>query len=354
MKNTELIGYKKKVYPIQQPLFNYLKKYSRGVEIPLKYDDLLRFSGGIPIYDQNDKDTLWLNTYYPNQERAEIDLSLKKIYSILYVDGGDEILRYLNVDSIDYCTYGNTKPFRVKVRNILNDNYVFIYIKQADASRVYGLELEHLLSPHQSNFIVGEDTLIEEHITGIPGDEFITKYLGDCSRQERAAIAKDFVKFNERCFVRLLADMRSYNFVIVLMHDYDRIQYRFRAIDFDQQCYEGDMKAYSPRFYPENKVYQDLVEEILSPGSIEQYKREERALIAKRANSEWGRLQDLLTCMKVDTLSTPENVEQLKESLYHHAKDVEFRKATTMGEIIDCALNFVVRNYKNINPYILK
>lgn len=322
--------------------------------MPLKYNDLLRFSGGIPIYDINEKDTLWLNTYYPPEEKQEIDIALKKIYSILYVDGGDELLPYLNVDSIDFCTYGNTKPFRIKVRNILNDNYVFFYIKQADASRVYGLELEHLLSPNQTNFLVTEDTLIEDHISGIPGDVFPKDFLSNCSKQEKAAIAKDFVKFNERCFVRLLGDMRAYNYVLVLMHDFDRIQYRFRAIDFDQQSYEGDMKAYYPKFYEENKVYQDLVDELLSSGSVEQYKREERALIAKRANSEWSRLQDLLSCMKKEELSSKENIDQLKKQLFKFAKDIEFKKAVNMGEIIEAAINFVVRNYKNINPYIIK
>lgn len=352
--SKKLIRYKKEVYQINEELFNYLKKYGRGIQMPLKYNDLLRFSGGIPIYDENDEDTLWLNTYYPEDEKASIDLALKKIYSILYVDGGEEILTYLNVDSIDFCTYGNTKPFRIKVRNILNDNYVFFYIKQADSSRVYGLELEHLLSPNPTNFLVTPDTLIEDHISGIPGDVFPKVFLSNCSRQERAAIAKDFVKFNERCFVRLLGDMRAYNYVLVLMHDFDRIQYRFRAIDFDQQSYEGDMKTYYPKYYPENKVYQDLVDELLSEGSIEQYKKEERALIAKRATGEWSRLNDLLGSMKSERLSTLENVDQLKGSLYNFVKDVEFKKAKSMGEIIEAVVNFVVRNYNNVNPYILK
>jgi hypothetical protein len=52
------------------------------------------------------------------------------------------------------------------VRNILNDNYTFL-CKKADASRVYGLELEHILSPDKINFLVYEDTLVEEHIMGI-------------------------------------------------------------------------------------------------------------------------------------------------------------------------------------------
>ena len=160
------------------------------------------------------------------------------MYTILHSDGSDSILPFLNIDTIDFCTFGNSKPFRVKVRNILNDNYIYLYVKVADASRIYGLELEHLLSPNLINFLVHENTLIEEHISGIPGDIFIADQLDKCSLQDKTAIVKEFVKFNERSFARLLGDMRSYNYVIVLTHDFDRIQYRIRAIDFDQRSEE--------------------------------------------------------------------------------------------------------------------
>jgi hypothetical protein len=49
---------------------------------------------------------------------------------------------------------------------------------------------------------------------GIAGDVFIKTLLDDCSETE-SQIAKEFVKFNERCMIRLLGDMRSYNYVIV-------------------------------------------------------------------------------------------------------------------------------------------
>ncbi len=351
---SSFIKYKKEIYPIEDSLFEYLKKYNRGVQLPLEYEDLLRFEDGFPIYDENEEDTMWLSIYFSNAERQEIDLGLKKIYSILHVDGSEDILPYLNVDSIDFCTYGNTKPFRVKIRNILNDNYVFYYIKQADSSRVYGLELEHLLSPNPTNFLVSKSTLIEDHISGIPGDVFSKNFLDKCTKQEKASIAKEFVKFNERCFVRLLGDMRDYNYVMVLMHDFDRIQYRFRAVDFDQQSYDGEMDAYFPNSYEENKVYQNLVDEYLSSGSVEQYKLEERSLIAKRATSEWVRLEDLLTCMKTNRLSSESNINSLKLEIYNLAHDVEFKKSTSMGGIIQAAVNFVIRNYKSINPYIIK
>jgi hypothetical protein len=45
------------------------------------------------------------------------------------------------------------------------------------------LELEHILSPDKINFLVYEDTLVEEHIMGI-GDVFIKTLLDDCSETE--------------------------------------------------------------------------------------------------------------------------------------------------------------------------
>lgn len=352
--NEHLIRYKKDVYPISDSFLSYLKNNNRYVKIPLAYNDLLRFQDGIPILDEEGENTLWLNVYYSHYEREEINNQLKQIYSILHVDGSDEVIPFLNVDSIDFCTFGNTKPFRVKVRNVLNDNYVYLYIKKADASRVYGLELEDILSPNQINFLVHEDTLIEEHILGIPGDVFIEEFLPQCSDIEKSALAKQFVKFNERCFVRLLGDMRAYNYVVVITHDFDRIQYRFRAIDFDQQSFEGELDIYAPQSFEENKPFYDLTKNLLSEGAIEQYKKEERALISKRAKSNINRLQNLLECMKGDVLSTEKNVKELKMHLYHLTKDVNFKKSTSMGEILESVIDFVLRNYETLNHYLVR
>jgi hypothetical protein len=350
----KLISKKKPTFKISPELSNYLTHHGRNIKIPIYYDDLLRFQGAISIYDKYGNDTLWISTYYADSERDEIELSLKKMYTVLHADGSDIVLPYLSIDSIDYCTFGNTKPFRIKVRNILNDNYIFLYIKKADASRIYGLELEHLLSPNHINFLVHGNTLIEEHISGIPGDDFIANNLAQCSEQDKREIAKEFVKFNERCFVRLLGDMRSYNYVMVLTHDFDRIQYRIRAIDFDQQSYEGNSKVYKPQFLKENNALVEMTLGSLQESSIEQYKREERSLLAKRAVSEKERLDELMACMTADNISSKAKISQLKKGLFQMTGDVNFKKSTNMGEILNSALEYIVRNYKNENPYIIR
>ena len=314
MKDVK-ITHKKATYPVSEKLNEYLLEYNRNTRLPIFYDDLLRFEGSIVVYDKEDNDTLWIRVFYNQFEREEIDQSLKRVYSSLNSDGSEAITKYLNVDAIDFCTFGNSKPFRIKIRNILNDNYTYFYVKTADASRIYGLELEQMLSPDQLNFLVYKDTLIEEHIAGIPGDVFIENYLDDCIPSEKTQIAKEFVKFNERCLIRLLGDMRSYNYVIIPTHDFDHVVYKIRAIDFDQQCYEGKLKVYRPQFFKENTKMVNLVKEKIDLESIEQYQIEERSIVARRMLSYKKRLKKLLNCMSEDTISTPAHMEQLREEI---------------------------------------
>ena len=301
------------------------------------------------VYDKDDNDTLWVRVYYNEYEREEIDLSLKKVYTIFHSDGNEDTIPFLNVDAIDYCTFGNSKPFRIKIRNILNDNYTYFYVKTADASRIYGLELEHMLSPYNLNFLVYKNTLIEEHIAGIPGDEFIKNILPKCDKSEKSQIAKEFVKFNERCMIRLLGDMRSYNYVIVPTHDFDHVVYKIRPIDFDQQSYEGKFNIYRPQFFKENLKMVELVSESMQKLSINQYKTEERSILVKRLKSFHDRIDQLLACMLHDSISKEENIDTLKMTIYEYTQDSNFKSCKNMGQILKHSLEFLTRNYENVN-----
>lgn len=343
------ISKKKPSYPVSDELHNYLSIYNRNIKLPIFYDDLLRFQGAVTVYDKFEKDTLWIRVYFSEFEREEIDLSLKKVYTILHSDGNESSIQFLNVDAIDYCTFGNSKPFRIKVRNILNDNFTYFYVKKADASRVYGLELEHMLSPYNLNFLVYKDTLIEEHISGIPGDVFIKDMLSDRTKSEKAQISKEFIKFNERCMIRLLGDMRSYNYVIIPIHDFDQVVYKIRAIDFDQQSYEGKLNIYRPQFFKENFDMVDLVASTIQKESLDQYVLEERSAIAKRLISYDPRMKIMLKSMMSDNISNKSNIDLLKTQLYEYTFDLNFKRSKNMGEILYSALDFVKRNYENIN-----
>ncbi len=345
----KLISQKKPFYPITSELVSFLKTYDRWVETPICYSDLLRFSGSVVVYDKNDNDTLWVNVYYSDTERREIDFHLKKIYTLLHSDGNESGIQYLNVDSIDFCTFGNSKPFRIKIRNILNDNFTYYYIKQTDASRIYGLEFEHMLSPYNLNFLVNNNTLIEEHIAGIPGDTFIKELLPNCSDSEKAQIAKEYVKFNERCMIRLLGDMRAYNYVVVPTHDFDQVIYKIRPIDFDQQSYEGKLSVYRPQFFKENIPIMDLVRTKLNHDSINQYKIEERSIVARRIISSGNRLEKLLDIMKLDVITVISNLERLQSEIYKFTKDKAFLDSKSMGDLMQAALNFVRFHYQKVD-----
>ncbi len=349
MSEERLMSKKKPAFPVSHALGAYLDAYNRMIKLPIFYEDLLRFSGSVVVYNEKEEDTLWVRVFYSDSERREIDQALKRVYSILHSDGSDRIFQFLNVDAVDYCTFGNSKPFRIKVRNILNDNFIYFYVKKTDASRIYGLELEHMLSPYNLHFLAYKDTLIEEHIAGIPGDVFIKDMLPACSESEKAQLAKEFVKFNERCMIRLLGDMRSYNYVIVPVIDFDHIVYRIRAIDFDQQCFEGKLRIYLPQFFKENLPMVNLVSDKLLSDSVDQYKVEERSIVAKRILSSGERLRKLVQIAKRDTISLPQHVERLKMEIYDLTHDVNFKKCQRMGDILDEALDFVRRNYEDVS-----
>ena len=334
---------KKSMIPVRPPLLKYLKQHNRATALPLQYNDLLRYESAVPLYDQEGEDTLWETVYYAQTDFKEVNEAMKRIYALLKTDGDVEVLDHLTVARIDYCTFGNTKPFRVRIINRINDNYDHFYIKKADASRIYGLELEDLLSPNRVTFLIDGATLIEEHVAGIPGDDFMKHQLDDTVFNQ-IRIAKEFIKFNERCFVRLLGDMRSYNYVIDITPDIEGSQFRMRAIDFDQQSFEGRKSFYLPQYFKENNPIIFLGMGHMKPQTVRQYQLEERSLIAMRVKASQDQFAELMKVMIKDKLSTEEKIRQLSEELSYHHGTRAFLECRTMGEIV----------YKNIELLLEK
>jgi hypothetical protein len=325
---------KKPMFPVQDLLRQYLKHHGREVKLPVSYTDLMRITYSVPIKDKHGKDTLWEQVVYDMRDWEYIREGLVKAYAILKTEGDLTFTKHLDVARIDYCTFGNSHPFRIRIINKFNDNYDHYYIKIADASRIYGLELEHLLSPNRITYLTHQNTLVEEHIPGIPGDVFVKTYLQDPATN-KIRLAKEFVKFNERCFVRLLGDMRSYNFVVDITPDIEDFQYRIRAIDFDQQSYEGRKNMYLPQFFKENVALVDLCSKLLNKDSIEQYQTEERTMMAFRVASTRFRLMELLNIMAKDKISAPLKLQQLKTELGHFFHSpATFNKCNSMGQVV--------------------
>ncbi len=339
-----IISKKKKIYSIAPPLRKYLKNQNRDMDLPISYEDLHRFNTSIALIDKTGRDTLWETVLYAQSDMSSIHHNLKKIYALLKSAGDVSVIEHLYIDRIDLCVYGNTKPFRVRIVNKINDLFDYFYIKIADASRIYGLELEHLISPNKINFLVHGDTLVEEHIQGIPGDDFIKNHLNDKSLNEMR-LAKEFVKFNERCLVRLLGDMHSSNFVIEVIPDFDEIHYRIRAIDFDQQCFEGRAAIYMPQYYKQNNPIINLGLKRMAHELEVQYQREERSLIATRLRSKSSgpAIKNLLVAMMEDEIAPYEKVVSLREDLTKVYEDDVFLKCHSMGEILTHSLKLTIR-----------
>ncbi|MEN0045544.1 MAG: hypothetical protein AAF806_00655 [Bacteroidota bacterium] len=332
---------KKVPFKVQKNLWTYLEAYERAKPLPLEYEDLLHFHFSSPLINAKGEDTLWETVHFDDFERDDVYNALTQLYALLKTDGDITVLDHLEVARVDYCTFGNTRPFRVRIINRLNDNYDHFYVKRADASRVYGLELEDILSPNSLSYFVDRNTLVEEHIAGVPGDDFMKYHLED-TEFNQIRIAKEFVKFNERCFVRLLGDMRSYNYIIDVTPDIEGSQFRIRAIDFDQQSYEGRKSFYLPQYFKENRPIIFLGMKHMSNQTLKQYQLEERSMIAARVKAVRDRFDDLMEVMTEDKISASKKVIQLAEELGEHHKSNAFQHCQNMGQIVQTNIDLVL------------
>ena len=335
-----IITKKKVPFKINPALRDYLVQHDRELALPIDYQTLLKFERTAPLFDKKGQDTLWETVLYEARDMDEVLTALKMVYADLKADGDVSVINHLFIDRVDICLYGNTQPFRIRIVNRVNDNFDYFYIKLSDASRVYGLELEHLLSPNRISYLTCRDTLIEEHIAGIPGDMFINNYLHD-PNLNAIRFCKEFVKFNERCFVRLLGDMHSSNFVVDITPDFEEVYYRIRSIDFDQQSFEGKKAVYLPQYFKQNNPIIKLGQRYITPESMRQYQIEERSLIAGRLKAERLRVSDLMKVMVRDSISFPDKIQRLKTELAQHYQNPAFLKCLTMGEIVQKSLEIV-------------
>jgi hypothetical protein len=96
----------------------------------------------------------------------------------------------------------------------------------------------------------------------------------------------------------------------------------------------------------------DLVTEKFEKQSVNQYKLEERSIVAKRLLSFKNRVDQLIQCMISDTLSTEEHETLLKSKIFEYTGDIRFKNSKNMGEILKNSLSFVKQNYQTENTGI--
>jgi len=334
----------KDAFPVNDSFRAYLQHYGRDVDLPVRYTDLANYSYADSLKDNKGKWTHWENAVYEPTQKETLKKALIATYIILKNRTTWASGENFDIERIDFCEYGNSIPFRIKIIDKDKDQHDFFYVKQADASRIYGLELEHLLTPNPINFLCHQNTLVEEHIDGIPGDLFIQLEMQVASK-DKIAIAKAFVQFNESCFARLLGDMRSYNYVVNTIAVNGHIEYRMRAIDFDQQCYEGRKDYYLPQFYKENIDFVELVLQNLTSAEIKATQQIEFNLMAARIIMYRRQLMQLVNTIIKDDISENYKINMLRNELNKHFKTTRFSKCKTMGAIVKQQLKQVLQQH---------
>jgi hypothetical protein len=319
-------------YEVSEPLLQYLHQYRRVYLLPLRYPQLLHYRYTDAIRDAQGKHTHWEKVTYTEALWQELKPQLLETARLLFQQ--PSLNRLL---ALDFCEYANSMPFRVRVADVAGQEMIY-YIKSSDASRVFGLELEHLLSGNSIHYLYQQHTLIEAHIAGIPGDDFLPQ-LSAFTATEKQELAKAFVAFNESCFVRLLGDMRSYNFV---QYQAPGAAYHFRAIDFDNQCSEGSLHFYLPQFYKENYSYVQLVKHVWNEAQIEHCRAVQRQTMLANALQQKQRLLHFLQIIASETLADTYKVIQLQQQLnaYHHT--AAFASCHTMGQLLQQQLNVML------------
>ncbi len=328
----------KEVYPVTAALQQYLERYKKDKVLPLAYTELLHYDYSNAIKNKDGKHTHWERVVYPKNLEEQLYRKILALYQLLSNHGHLPV----KIDSIDFCEFANSMPFRVNLLNTADNSTGYFYIKSADASRIYGLELEQLLTGNTVNFLYHRQTLVETHIDGMAGDDFLTgtPHLMPAARKMLAAA---FVQFNESCFARLLGDMRSYNFVVT--HHERPEHFVLKPIDFDQQCYEGRLNLYLPQFYKENLGYLQLVTEALSADQIEQLRLQARQQLCRYAIENAEQLTALLHVLVNAEISEHYKVLSLRKELaaYHHQP--RFAHCNSMGSLVKEQLKQLLQPY---------
>jgi hypothetical protein len=315
----------KEAYPVSTALQQYLQQNKKDTALPIAYKELLHYEYTNAIKDENGEHTHWERVVYNKKLLEELKQKLLLLYAQLKGEADIEI------ESIDFCEFANSMPFRINI--ITKNNHPdFFYIKLADASRIYGLLLEQLLTSNHINFLYHQNTLVEEHIEGMPGDNFLGT-IHEIYEEEKKLLATEFIRFNESCFARLLGDMRSYNFVVVKNPDTQK-PFTIKAIDFDQQCYEGKLNLYLPQFYKENYPYVQLATTLLGNEKIEAIREEQRKQIARHCDANKTALGALLTIMAKEEISENYKVVSLKKELNQYYQTQAFSHCKTMGCLV--------------------
>ena len=86
---------RKQFFPINNLFREYLQIFHRSLELPVSYEDLLKYDDAFPLINKEGNDTLWQTLIYEQQFGREVYEGLKRIYVLLRSGGDESILSNL-------------------------------------------------------------------------------------------------------------------------------------------------------------------------------------------------------------------------------------------------------------------
>ena len=325
---------RKPSFPINAPLRSYLARCRRELEIPVTYARLENFQESLPLADANGRDTLWETVLYSPNEMEALKVDLKYVYALLKVHGDLSVMDHLYIDrdrllqlrQLAAVPDPDRQQHQREPRLLLRQEGRRLARLRPGAGAPAVAQPAQLRHPRRRRW--SRSTSPACRATSSSANWLDNREI------KPVRIAKELVKFNERCFIRLLGDMRSYNFVFVLTPDFEGWQVRIRAMDFDQQSYHGRRTFYLPQFFKENLSLVQFCTSLLDITTSRQYQREERTLLLQRADASQQRLDLLLDAMSGDVIAPEANVITLREGLAEHFGADSYLKCESMAAIV--------------------
>jgi len=112
---------KKPMYKVNPDLREFLQQHGRQKKYLVDYADLRRFTYSTALKDKHGNDTMWETVSYDSRDWDYLREVLVETYAALRTEGDLTFVPQLDLARIDFCPFGNSQPFRIRIVNKFND-----------------------------------------------------------------------------------------------------------------------------------------------------------------------------------------------------------------------------------------
>jgi len=305
-------------------LFKYLTQHHKASSLP-SYHDMRECVDYEREVDEEDPGLEEL--FVVPESRDEFHQAVRQVASHLW--GGEahppELFQNLSVVSVHEYTYADHKPLRIEVMLPGAVTHTF-YAKPFNERRLYGLELEHLLSPYKYDYSVSGEAIFEDHIMGTDAKDFMEAYRGYPYRNPDFAEEMLRLDFRTRAF--LLGDMHDQNYIISQVESGDERAFVARPIDFDKLFLIRDLEGAGVISTKDR----ESVTELLGKGRCESVIGFERERMKRRFYENKARIRDLFNLIG-QSQDCSSSLPDLSMSLAQHYGSQDLYDADSMGEL---------------------